>query len=128
MKPRLTTDLLRGILLAYAMYQFYMWTRVSISKVPQHSDELALAILTSLVVIGPQLFLIVALLAKRAPKSVFACILFFTLHPLVTQSHLFLHPLAHETLIVTEFVRMCATVIALIYCLRVCNEMALTNR
>src|ERR1700688_4878556 len=78
MKPRITTDLLRGLLVAYAGYKCYMFVRILPLFVRLHSDTTtttAVSILAASIPIFAYLFVLVGLLTQRAPKTTFLLLL-----------------------------------------------------
>jgi hypothetical protein len=79
-KPQITTDLLRGLLVAYASYECYMFIIVFPSFVRYqryHSDTTAVsivAIVAAALPIAAYLFVLLALLACRAARTAFALV------------------------------------------------------
>jgi hypothetical protein len=74
-KPRISSDLLRGVLTVYAAHEGYMWAIISPSMTHKHASNLGLALVVTAVLIGIHLFALVGLLIQRAPKAVFVCLL-----------------------------------------------------
>ena len=120
MKPRITTDLLRGVLAAYAARECYMYSRVSPSFVRDHSGMFALAaIFVAAIIIAAYLFVLVALLVQRAPKATFVCLLLLAVMPLFALDQ---HGwVITERFVVRQLVAIGAVVIAYIYYRRVCS-------
>ena len=75
MKPRISLDFLRGLLTAYAGHECYMYAIISPAMIERHAAAVVLALIVSAVLIGIHLFVIAALLAQRASKTVFVFLL-----------------------------------------------------
>jgi hypothetical protein len=123
MTPRITTDLLRGLLVAYAGYKCYMVVYILPLFVRLHSDTTvatAVSIVAASIPIFAYVFVLVALLTQRAPKTtLLLLVLLSTIQVVGTVLGVLAHRWVNETIILQWVLAVGAVGLAYIYYRRV---------
>jgi hypothetical protein len=120
MKPRITPDVLRGILIAYAGRQCYMFARTLPVFVSTHGGTVVgriISVFAASVPIIAYCIVLVALLARRAPNITF--VLIFMLAAI--EFFATLPALEYQWAVVQCLVLVGAVVLAYLYRFRVCT-------
>ena len=123
MKPRITTDLLRGLLVAYAGSHCYMFVSILPLFVRLHSETTtatAVSIVAASIPIFAYVFVLVALLTQRAPKTtLLLLVLLSTIRVVGTLLGVLADRWVNETIILQWVVEVGAVGLAFVYCRRV---------